>query len=89
MGAATWGALATGVLGLFGLLIKAYLAGEPKRDGEKHDEETQADRAAIASGDAVALGAAIDSVPTASAGDPAGLGTDSDTARRIAEVTGG
>lgn len=84
-----WAAVATGVLSIVGLLLKAWFDKAPQRAKEQANEETQADRAAIGSGDAVTLGAAIDSVPAASTGDPAGLGTDSDTARRIAEITGG
>lgn len=89
MDAGGWGAAITAVFTVAALLLQAWASSAPQRNKEQKDEETQADRAAIGSGDAVALGAAIDSVPATSTGDPAGLSTDSDTARGLAEITGG
>lgn len=74
------------------LLLKVWQDGQAGRDQEARNAEIQQGRTDIANGNATAVGERIDSVLTVQAGTPAGdppkLGTDQDTAGRLAEITG-
>jgi hypothetical protein len=82
-----WGAIITGLLSIASLLLKMYMDRTPQRTQEERDEEINQGRLDIANGDTAAVGARIDSVSEAATGDPAKLGSDADTARRLAEIT--
>lgn len=84
-----WAAVISAALTIIGLVVRAYLAKEPERSQEDAHDAQQELRKAIADGDADAVGIAIDSVPAAPGDHPAEQRSDEDTARRLAEITGG
>jgi len=89
-------ALITSVLTLIGLLLKIWVANQPKRDQEAKDAEIQRTRAAIATGDDATVNTTLDGLlsgggmPTeGTASDSAtGQHSDTDTAKRINDVLG-
>lgn len=83
-----WLPLITAVLSLLGIIVKTWQDGAPVRKEASRNAEIQQGREDIASGNAAAVGTRIDSVPSAT-GHIAKLGPDEDTARRLAEITGG
>jgi len=74
-------------------LLKAWEDGAPRRKEDAREAEIQDGRAAIAGGDVGAVSQRIDRVLTVQeaggAGGAAKLGSDTDTARRLADITGG
>lgn len=83
-----WAAVISAALGIAALVLKAWLEKAPKREQEKRNDEIQEGRQDIATGNADAVSARIDSVCGQRSGDTPILGNDEDTARRIAKITG-
>lgn len=71
------------------VLLKAWQDGKPGRDKENRNEEIQRGRQAITGGDVAAVEQRIDRVPARASGTAARLGSDEDTQRRLAALTGG
>ena len=90
---AALGPIITLVLTIIGILAKAWQDGRPARAAEERNDEIQKGRADIAGTVAAPVAERVDSLLTVQAGarsgDSAKLGTDSDTARRLTEITGG
>lgn len=84
-----WAAAITAVFSVIALLLEAWAQNAPQRKKEDRDEAIQNGRVDIADGDAQSVSARVDRVLTETTGDPARLGSDEDTARRLAEITGG
>jgi hypothetical protein len=82
-----WGAVITGVLAIVSTLLKWWMDNAPARAQESSDEDKEKLREAISSGDAIALGAAIDSVPD-NTSNTTGQPTDQDIERGLAKITG-
>lgn len=84
-----WAAAATALFTLVAMVLEAVAAAAPARKKEAADDAKNDLRTAIASGDVAAVGIAIDGVQQSSPSDTPVLGSDEDTARRIAKITGG
>ncbi|MDA8114994.1 MAG: hypothetical protein M0Z43_09760 [Acidithiobacillus sp.] len=82
-----WAAAAAGLFTIIGLLLKAWMANSPERTQEARNAAIQQGRTDIANGNVAAVSQRIDSVPPAAPGDTPRLGDDTDTARRLAEIT--
>lgn len=89
---ASIGPIITLALTIMGVLLKIWQDAAPARTQENRNEEIQKGRTAIAGTDAAPVAERIDGLLTVQVGAPSGdtakLGTDADTARRLAEITG-
>jgi len=80
-----------GLGGLVSLWLRDYYSAESKaaRKEDARNEAIQQGRQDIADGNVDAVSTRIDSVPDNAPGNPARLGSDSDTTGRLAKITGG
>jgi hypothetical protein len=82
----------TAVFSVIALLLQAWAKAAPARTQENRNEEIQKGRMDIAGTNADPVAERIDGLLTvqagATTGDTAKLGTDADTARRLAAITG-
>ena len=69
-------------------MVKVWQAGAPERKEVQRREQTQKGRTDIAAGNADSVSVRIDSVLAQTPGNSPELGTDEDTARRLAKITG-
>ena len=86
------GPIITLLLTILGILAKSWQAGQPARTAEERNDEIQKGRADIAGTVAAPVAERVDRLLTVQAGSGPGdspkLGSDADTARRLAEITG-